>query len=176
MRGGKGENRSSHYRSRSPPNRNSTPNHKNSDPSQSNSRSSTPTAELTHAFRSRSQGTRELSHACDAMRHVLRGQRKARSDVSLDRWTPRRAWNVLRHGQGRARGEHEGAWRDLGKATRASGAVKRVTRSPTPCLCKEGCMNAVLRRRLEMAARVRDFLRAHKQSRVEIRVPKVGRP
>src|SRR5262245_18111938 len=35
-------------------------------------------------------------------------------------------------------------------------------RTPTPCHSRERTVNAIVRRRLEMAARVRDFLRTHK--------------
>src|SRR5258705_10487332 len=41
-----------------------------------------------------------------------------------------------------------------------------TARRPTPCHYDGGRMNAQLRRRLEMAGRVRDFLRAHKTDAV----------
>src|SRR5207249_1220979 len=53
-------------------------------------------------------------------------------------------------------------WSDLGNGARASAMFTATARTPTPCHNDGGRMNAQLRRRLEMAGRVREFLRAHK--------------
>src|SRR6266849_1921409 len=58
--------------------------------------------------------------------------------------------------------EHVSEWSELRNAARASGDGQSRARSPTPCQNEGGRMNAQLRRRLEMAGRVREFLRAHK--------------
>src|SRR5260221_1719923 len=61
--------------------------------------------------------------------------------------------------------ERLAAWRGFRIAVRPSGEVHELARGPTPVPRKwgeEDVMDARLRRRLEMAVRVRDFLPAHR--------------
>src|SRR6267142_2553276 len=102
------------------------------------------------------------ANAYETLRHTMRGQRSSCNDATSEISTTKHRQSVLRQRHHRLPYEHNGAWHALRIVTHASGAVQRMTRSPTPCRCREDCMNKVLRRRLEMAVRVRDFLRAHK--------------
>lgn len=58
--------------------------------------------------------------------------------------------------------EHDALWHGLGKVVRASERFNGRHVSRLPCHSMEETVNAIVRRRLEMAARVRDFLRTHK--------------
>src|SRR5258708_36626581 len=57
---------------------------------------------------------------------------------------------------------HDALWHDLGKVVRASERFNGRHVFRLPCHSMEETVNAIVRRRLEMAARVRDFLRTHK--------------
>src|SRR5712691_10173082 len=58
--------------------------------------------------------------------------------------------------------DHDALWHGLGKVVRASERFNGRHVSRLPCHSMEETVNAIVRRRLEMAARVRDFLRTHK--------------
>src|SRR6266550_4992150 len=99
----------------------------------------------------------------------------ARGNVRTAFRAARRAfWNerIARHERCPARRtaafvrEHVSEWPDLRNGARASVMFTATARRPTPCHNDGGRMNAQLRRRLEMAGRVRDFLRAHKTDAV----------
>src|SRR5437016_4755249 len=94
------------------------------------------------------------------------GQRFARHEVRFGMCALRGARIVRGRGQQRARAStfQSGPIYAMLHERRERSTI--TARSPTPCHNDGGRMNAQLRRRLEMAGRVRDFLRAHKTDAV----------